>query len=320
MNATQFYGYDIVGDIHGCGNTLERLLQNLGYIETENGYRFADVKKPRQMIFLGDLIDRGPNILRTLALVKTMCDNGSAQVVMGNHEFNAIAYHTPYQGDYLRPRTERSLRQIAETLEQFKGNEHILQEYLEWFAGLPLFLELEQFRVVHACWDNHLIAKYLSAFNHNCLPANWMDHLFSHDALSLRLIDRLTKGLNLPFPEGKFIQSRDGFQRRTFRVDFWTDNVEIYEDIVFQPDPLPDEHRTMPVSEVDRASLVYYAPTEKPLFIGHYWLSGEPALVRSNIACLDYSAVNKGRLVAYRFNKDDDTLSDNNFVYVDYEG
>lgn len=317
MSQSLFHGYDIIGDIHGCANALEQLLVNMGYVETACGYQYSDRKYPRQVIFVGDLIDRGPQIRRTLAVVKKMYDSGTAQIVMGNHEFNAIAYHTPYQQDYLRPRTERSLRQISETLRQFEGYEAELAEYIEWFVTLPLFLEFEKFRVVHACWDAQLISAYLKAFNNNCLPTDWLKQLFSHDALSLRIIDRLTKGVSLPFPDGHFMQSRDGFQRRTFRVDFWTDNVEVYEDIVFQPDPIPNHHCILPVSEIDRASLVYYSSNEKPLFIGHYWLSGEPTLVRSNIACLDYSAVNTGRLVAYRFNIDDNQLLDKNFCYVD---
>jgi hypothetical protein len=96
-------GYDIIGDVHGCATQLEALLHALGYRPAgESGeYRHPD----RQAVFVGDLIDRGDHQLRVLEIVKAMVDAGSAQIVMGNHEFNALAYHTewPYgSGKFLR--------------------------------------------------------------------------------------------------------------------------------------------------------------------------------------------------------------------------
>ena len=53
--------YDIVGDIHGHADKLQRLLQRLGYDERDGIYRHAS----RQLVFVGDLIDRGAEIRRT---------------------------------------------------------------------------------------------------------------------------------------------------------------------------------------------------------------------------------------------------------------
>jgi hypothetical protein len=317
IQTSPFLGFDIIGDVHGCASALENLLQKMGYHQTPQGYQFKDTLNARQVIFVGDLVDRGSEIRRTLSIVKAMCDNGSAQVVMGNHEFNAIAYHTPHNDDFLRPRNERSNKQIEKTLEAFKHDEEEWQFYLAWFRTLPLFIEFESFRVVHACWDNHLISEYWQNFQTNLLLPEFMVVPFEQQALLLKAVDRLTKGLSLSIPEGQLIKGRDGFYRKSFRVDFWSESINVYDDIVFQPDPIPDEHRIKNVSDIDRDKLVYYAPHEKPLFVGHYWLSGVPALVKSNIACLDYSAVNQGKLVAYRYNVNDLGLSNHNFVYVD---
>ena len=49
----------------------------------------------RQAIFVGDLIDRGPEQIESVRIAQTMVEAGSAQIVLGNHEFNAIAYATP---------------------------------------------------------------------------------------------------------------------------------------------------------------------------------------------------------------------------------
>ena len=58
--------------------------------------------------FVGDLIDRGPDQLRVLKTVKAMVDAGSAQMVLGNHEFNALAYATGGPPDPVVPRPRRS--------------------------------------------------------------------------------------------------------------------------------------------------------------------------------------------------------------------
>ncbi|PRC53368.1 metallophosphatase, partial [Mycobacterium sp. ITM-2017-0098] len=81
------HGYDIIGDVHGCATKLEALLVDLGYRDdARNGaYRHPH----RTAIFVGDLIDRGTEQLRVLEVAKAMADAGTAQVVMGNHEFNA---------------------------------------------------------------------------------------------------------------------------------------------------------------------------------------------------------------------------------------
>ncbi len=68
--------------------------------------------------------------------------------------------------------------------------------------------------------------------------------------------------------------------------------------MVFQPDSLPDDLESRELSDEERSRLSYYGPDQPPLFIGHYWCEGIPALPAPNIACLDYSAVKFGRLVA----------------------
>ena len=81
-------GYDIIGDIHGHHRTLEALLGQLGYVVSDGVWRHSS----RQVVFLGDFIDRGPNIRETLSIVKAMVDNDAAYAVLGNHEYKALAF------------------------------------------------------------------------------------------------------------------------------------------------------------------------------------------------------------------------------------
>ena len=85
-------GYDIIGDIHGHATKLEELLENLGYDAADGVYRHPT----RTVIFVGDFIDRGPEQREVLQIVRSMCDAGSAQAVMGNHEFNALGFGTEH--------------------------------------------------------------------------------------------------------------------------------------------------------------------------------------------------------------------------------
>lgn len=313
----QFDGYDIIGDIHGCATALKHLLYKLGYREGAQGFVYSDSSRPRQAIFVGDLIDRGSEVVETLHIVKTMWDQGNAQVVLGNHELSAIAWHTPYQQGFIRPRDERAYRQLQATLEQFQQQPQLLAEYVEWFRELPLFIELDNLRVVHACWDEKLITQYQQQYDSRLLVDEILYGVVEKQSFAARFLERTTRGISLLLPEGYRMFSHDGFPRRRFRVKFWCDSPNIYEDLVFQPDPIPLAVAKQAVSAADKEQLLFYAPDEKPLFVGHYWLQGVPNVLKSNIACLDYSAVNGGLLVAYRMQYNDTVLSNQRFVAVD---
>ena len=77
--------YDLIGDIHGHAAELRQLLEKLGYSQHGGIYLHPD----RKVIFLGDFIDRGPQIREALGIVRVMVESGSALAVMGNHELNA---------------------------------------------------------------------------------------------------------------------------------------------------------------------------------------------------------------------------------------
>ena len=84
-------GYDLIGDVHGCAVTLGRLLERMGYHKVGGVYQHDK----RRVIFVGDIVDRGPRVREALHLVYDMVERGNAQMVIGNHEFNAITYCTP---------------------------------------------------------------------------------------------------------------------------------------------------------------------------------------------------------------------------------
>lgn len=89
--------FDIIGDIHGCFTELKELLIKLGYSVTETNDERSfgfDVKPPegRTAVFLGDLVDRGPDSPNVLRLVMSMVKAGTAYCVPGNHDMKLQKY------------------------------------------------------------------------------------------------------------------------------------------------------------------------------------------------------------------------------------
>jgi protein phosphatase len=91
--------FDIIGDIHGCCDELEQLLQLLGYRPLDREVPAADSfwafptyahPEGRKAIFLGDLVNRGPRILDTLKLVRNMVAAGTGLCVPGNHDVKLL--------------------------------------------------------------------------------------------------------------------------------------------------------------------------------------------------------------------------------------
>ncbi|MBB5939922.1 polynucleotide kinase-phosphatase [Streptomyces zagrosensis] len=105
--------FDIIGDIHGCRSELETLLGDLGYeLRRDASGRAVEAAHPqgRTAVFVGDLVDRGPDSPGVLRLVMGMVESGSALCVPGNHE-NKLAR-------YLAGSTVRHAHGLAETIEQ----------------------------------------------------------------------------------------------------------------------------------------------------------------------------------------------------------
>ncbi len=309
-------GYDLIGDVHGCAKALERLLDRLGYRKQAGVWRH-----PRRMVlFLGDIIDRGPHIREALHLVRDMVDAGQALCIMGNHEFNALGWNTPVLPGsgrhFVREHTPRNARLLHETHSQFAAYPQEWKEFLGWFQTLPLFIDGGFFRVVHACWDSELIQLLRTRDPEGRVDRDFIRAAGRPGSFAFQVFERLLRGLDMRLPEGVVLTSREGFPRSFFRTKFWEEDPQTYGDIVFQPEPLPEDVAQTPLSSRQKRELLRYGADEPLLFVGHYWCSGRPVPIRHNLACLDYSAVLSGRLVAYRLDQERRLQSDK-FVWVD---
>lgn len=312
-------GYDVIGDVHGCAAELEELLERLDYRVDATG---VYAHPTRQAIFAGDLVDRGPAQLEVLRIVKGMVDAGSAQVVMGNHEFNAVAYDTPAPGgDYLRPRTEKNTKQHRAFLDQVTGTTRT--EYLDWFVTLPLWLDLGALRVVHACWHqpSMRVVEQVLGSNRFTSREQFVAATTEGDLL-YEAVEVLLKGPEIDLValgQPRYFD-KDGNGRRRARVAWWDDGAttlrrlavmgKTFQTVDHEPYPaLPDE-------EVGEQPYVYR--DDVPVFYGHYWRTGLPQRgvdFTERTACVDFSAVKGGALVAYRWSGERE-IREENYVNV----
>lgn len=281
-------GYDIVGDVHGHVEPLKRLLRDMGYRQRDGAYRHRD----RTAIFVGDLIDRGPGQLATLKLVRAMVDAGSARVVMGNHEFNAIAWAMGY-----REKSEKNLKQHQRFLAEVKEGSGEHKAWVKWFRELPLWIEETNLRVVHACWSTRhvkFLRKHLKSGAR--VTRAVVENGSTKGTRLYGAVETLLKGVEVALPPGYCFRDKEGHCRKEIRTQWWKPRLTTYKDAYIGPKgvrmpslPVPD---SAAVPEPDR-----------PTFIGHYWLpAGARLEPRSKlVACVDYSVANGGPLVAYRF-------------------
>ena len=293
-------GYDIIGDVHGHSKQFLQLLEMLGYSEEGDCFRHPS----RNAIFLGDFIDYGPAIRETLAIVRPMVEHGAAVAVMGNHELNALAFHTADTGEtaenYLRPRTADNHRQHAATLAQLPAKE--MESSLAWFRTLPLWWECDGFRVVHACWNERSICN-LRAYSdglitdeiltQGCLPAG---RLYSS-------VETLLKGKEMTLPDGHHYRDCEGRVRIKCRTKWYSSpSRQTYRTYALTSEPIDCD---APVSEDVLATATPYPTDAKPVFIGHYGLLGtRPSPLAANVACVDWGIAKGGVLCAYRWSRE----------------
>ncbi|MDX1586499.1 MAG: metallophosphoesterase, partial [Balneolaceae bacterium] len=293
--------YDIIGDIHGHASVLKELLEEMDYRKTGGSYRHPE----RKVLFLGDYIDRGPEVRETLKLVREMVDAGQATALMGNHEFNAILFNEPDgDGGFLRPHSDKNRKQHRETLKDFEGRMEEYRSYIEWFKTLPLFYEGDSFRAIHACWDASMVDELRDFSTGSLLEPEYFPMAGDSSTRLYEVVETLLKGREVPLPNGLSFKDRGGHQRRDVRVRWWLDPREVtLEQWSFAEGIEGSSADSFDPLEYYQS---HYGEDEKPVFFGHYWLTGEPELERSNICCLDYSVGEKDKLAAYRHHGEDE--------------
>ena len=249
-----------IGDIHARHSKLCNLLDNINFNSDDPN----SIAKNSQLVFIGDLIDSVPDCngehLALLNHVESLVKSNHAFCLLGNHEFNAIGWATQKEGgNWARPHTENNKKQHNAFLEAVKEGSKEHKRWITWFKSLPLFLDFEVVRAIHACWDEEVITRikpYLNADN-SLKEAHWVDALDETHEL-FTLCETLLKGPERQLPEDQAFVDKTGKRRTQKRIEWWDDS-EYKESIV-------------------------------PIVIGHYTLSGLPKALSQKVTCVDYNA------------------------------
>jgi hypothetical protein len=281
---------DFIGDIHGHFDALMQLFEKMEYVINDGICTHPE----RFPVFIGDYIDRGPKIFETVEFVKKMQDTGNAIALMGNHELNFLElHHKDSEGNFFRSQTKRS--QVEETLAAFEGKD--LNSYLAWMAQLPIAIESEHFRAVHAQWEVEAVEN---------IKKSTIDRLdekglrLAHSTPNLyKSIEILLKGKELKLPATLHYNDHGSQARVEARIKWWQPRKRTLfgEDFASLPEHMIDKD----ISTFNHDYEFYYEKKHIPVFFGHYWMDAKKVkLMSSNACCVDYSIAKEGILVAYR--------------------
>jgi hypothetical protein len=308
-------GYDIIGDVHGYADRLRSLLELMGYCESDGAWRHDT----RQAVFVGDLIDRGSSQLETLRLVRAMVEAGSAQIVLGNHEFNAVAYATldPTRFDYCRPHNKKNDRQHKAFLDEVEFGSPLHRSIIDWFMQIPLWLDLDGVRVVHACWSNrHMVHLRNWLTPDNTLTEQAVIKGSTKGTATYDAIETILKGPEI-WMNGACCDDKDGNPRHHARRRWWDGTADTLRSaalipagtVLFGPGGEQiDELDDTPLSGSD----VEPYNDSKPVLFGHYWWRKESAEEMNPLAtCVDFSVAENGVLRAYRWSGEAELTTDN---------
>jgi len=263
--------YNIIGDIHGHALELKKLLKSLGYLENENGFHHP---MNHQTLFVGDLINRGPDTPLVLEIVEKMVLNKQAKAVLGNHEFRMIQQYL-LDPDAIDSRIIR---------------------FVPWIQSLPLFLDLPELRVVHAAW--HIpsieILKSKTADDKSFIKSTLEKNSTLHKAVGAVL-----QGIKIPVPPELRYFDRFGIRRKKARVRWWEKNKLKFCGKDFLPCNKELEKKSFDAHA--ELSTVDYPRSQKPVFFGHYCLPVSEPKIYGNLVCVDGCVTCDKILWAYHF-------------------
>jgi len=289
--------YDIIGDVHGHATLLKKLLKAAGYKNSSSGLVHPD----RKAIFVGDFINRGPEIRKTLQIIRQMVNEGNAYAVLGNHEVNTILYYLKdvSKGPLLMKESKRALS-VAQTLQEFKKYPNEWKDYLKWLRELPLFLEMDNIRIVHACWKESNIEIIKNELSGSRIPKSVFRNLVLDPKSSLsQSILQTTRGIHHILPPDIRIYDSRRRNHHFYRIKWWDEGTgKTFQQFSFESKfTLP--HFTIPPEILPEISP--YPNDAPPVFFGHYCRGNGPFVIKDNVCCVDACIMDKKRLGAYRW-------------------
>lgn len=299
--------YDIIGDVHGQAALLKKLLKELGYEKKKQLYTHPE----RKAVFVGDFLNRGPEIRKTLRIVREMNEEGKAIVVLGNHELNALLFNLKNKKKQpLLPPLGKRYASVVKTAREFESFPAEWKEHRQWLRTLPFFFEDENIRVVHACWKDENIAFIKNHLSGGKIPKKVLREIVLKPKSELSTsILQTVRGIFHLLPGDLRIFDNHRRSHRFYRIRWWTDPAGLtFRQLSFESKfRLPDY--TIPAEILPpTASYPMDAP---PLFFGHYCRGKGPHIISNNLCCVDACVTGRHTLAAYRWDGEKDLDTSN---------
>lgn len=255
----------VIGDIQGCYHALTALLNEIKFDESQDKVYFA-----------GDIVARGEDSLSALRLVKSLCEKGCAEMILGNHDINLIAVW----------RGATKIKKKDKTQPIFDAPD--CDELLNWLRHQPFLVYP----------DNKTVLV------HAGIPPNWTIEQARMHALELQnqlqsslwQLDRLLPNLYNSTPE-KWSNMLTGYARMRGICNYFTRMRLCKEDGMLEFNFKSSLDDTMPAGF--RAWFEWKVPRERKILFGH-WAALKAKVDLPNVRATDAGCVWGGALLAYR--------------------
>jgi hypothetical protein len=162
------------------------------------------------------------------------------------------------------------VKQHQQTLDQLEPDE--LRFHLEWFRRLPMWLDLDGLRVVHACWDDSAIARISAGpKEREGVTTAFLESACKKGAPLFAPVDITLKGKEAKLPAPLSFTDKDGHVRTEIRTRWYLPpEGHTYGTYALQSDEIVCP---VPLDQAVIDAAAPYSADAKPVFIGHYWLS-----------------------------------------------
>lgn len=322
--------YDIIGDIHGSCSTLCALMvKKLGYEYDgkKNVFVHPEGRKP---LFIGDIINRGTQNIKTYQIIRTMVDKGLADLIMGNHEFNAILWHMPdpdTPGEFLRKHTDENLAGHTAFIQELEDNPELWQEMLGWFKILPLYKRFDDGKAiaVHACWD-HAGIKALEEGGYlnqqGVLTKKAWKAIAAKDKDVLDKIRSILRGPKEKLEKDDFVPTEgyknDGKARCRWWMTHPKKNKHAFIGTMLSKEFAKQAYdsgrdKLSEAAQRIRDNLKFLGK-QTVVFIGHYSITDEDIHLSDKVFCVDTGCGKGNHLTAYRYDPANPALNTKNIV------
>ena len=303
--------YDIIGDVHGYAQLLKKLLLELGYRKTPDGYSHPS----RKAVFVGDFLNRGPQIRKSVKIVRKMVENGNALAILGNHELYALIVEAEEQkGTGVLKAPRKNFTSVFKTLGEFSSRGAEWESHVNWMRTLPFFIETDGLRFVHACWSDEAVGYLKNNLPPGKIKRRVFRGLFRDPQSELsQKIWLVTKGVYFKMPGDLKIKNNKGVSPQSFRTRWWeSPEGKTFRELSFESKYELPEY-TVPGQLLPQH--YPYGAGQPPVFFGHYCRGNGPFIIGSNICCIDSCVTGKKTLSAYRWEGESE-LSENHLVHM----